>query len=200
MSTEPRRTLPELILASTSPYRRELLGRLGVPFRSVAPPFDEESLKATGLSPRALAEELAARKAESVRAVEPDAVIVGCDQLVSLDGRIFGKPGDAEKAADQLAAMSGRVHELITAMAVLSPGRRFAHTDVTRLTMRRLDRQAIERYVARDRPIDCAGSYMLERGGIALFDRIESADHSAITGLPLMALARFLAELGYTIP
>ncbi len=191
---------PELILASTSPYRRSLLERLGIPFRAVAPPFDESTLAGSGLAPRDLAETLARRKAESVREAEPDAVVIGCDQLVSLGGRIFGKPGDAERAADQLAAMSGRVHELITAMVVIAPERRFAHTDVTRLTMRRLDRPAIERYVARDLPLDCAGSYKLEQGGIALFERIESGDHSAITGMPLLALTGVLAELGWAIP
>lgn len=191
---------PDLILASTSPYRRALLERLGVPFRGVAPPFDEATLASAGLAPRALAEALAACKAESVQTSAPEAVVIGCDQLVSLDGLVFGKPGDAATAAEQLSAMSGRTHELITAMVVLAPGRRFAHTDVTRLTMRRLNRNAIERYVARDRPLDCAGSYKLEQGGVALFDRIESDDHSAITGLPLLALARVLAELGYEIP
>jgi septum formation protein len=192
---------PELILASTSPYRRTLLERLAVPFRAVAPPFDESSLAGAGLEPRALAETLALRKAESVRENEPDAVVIGCDQLVSLDGRVFGKPGDAGRAAEQLAAMSGRVHELITAMVVIAPdGRRFDHTDVTRLTMRRLDPEAIARYVARDAPLDCAGSYKLEQGGIALFERIESADHSAITGMPLLALGEILAGLGWSIP
>ncbi|WP_165244701.1 Maf family protein [Paludisphaera soli] len=191
---------PDLILASTSPYRRTLLERLGVAFLAVAPPFDESSLAGAGLAPRALAETLARRKAESVAEAEPTAVVIGCDQLVSLDGRILGKPGDADRAVDQLAAMSGRVHELITAMVVIAPGRRFAHTDVTRLTMRRLDREAIERYVARDAPLDCAGSYKLEQGGVALFERIESGDHSAITGMPLLALVGILAELGWEIP
>ena len=189
-----------LILASTSPYRRALLERLGVPFRSVAPPFDEEASKGERASPRELAEALASGKAESVQAGEPDAVVIGCDQLVAFEGRVFGKPGTAEGAVAQLLAMSGRTHELITAMVILAPGRRFEHTDVARLTMRRLGRAAIERYVERDRPFDCAGSYKLEQGGVALFERIVSDDHTAITGLPLLALTGALAELGFDAP
>lgn len=191
---------PELILASTSAYRRALLERLGVPFRCVAPEFDEEAFPREGLSPRGLAEALARGKADAVAAREPAAVVIGCDQLVSLDGRILGKPGDAARALDQLGAMSGRAHELITAMVVVAPGRRFEHTDVARLTMRPLGRPTLERYVARDLPVDCAGSYKLERGGIALFERIESDDHTAITGLPLLALAGILAGLGFDAP
>lgn len=191
---------PDLILASASAYRRALLERLGVPFRCVAPDFDEEAFPRDGLAPRDLAEALARGKAEAVAARQPAAIVIGSDQLVSLDGRILGKPGDLERAANQLEAMSGRTHDLITAMMVVARGRWFEHTDVARLTMRRLDRSAIERYVARDRPIDCAGSYKLEQGGIALFQRIECEDHSAITGLPLLALTRILADQGINIP
>lgn len=191
---------PELILASTSSYRRDLLERLGVRFRCVAPEFDEEAFPRDGLGPRELAEALARGKADAVAASEPTAVVIGCDQLVSFEGRILGKPGDAARAVGQLEAMSGRAHELITAMVVVAPGRRFEHSDVARLTMRPLGRPALERYVARDLPVDCAGSYKLERGGIALFQRIESDDHTAITGLPLLALAGILARLGFEVP
>lgn len=191
---------PELILASTSPYRRELLNRLGLRFRCVAPAFDEEAFPREGLSPRGVAEALARGKAESVFEHTPNAVVVGSDQLVSLDGRVFGKPGTAEAAVEQLAAMSGQTHELITAMTVIAPGERYEHTDLTRLSMRRLGRSAIERYVERDRPLDCAGSYKLEQGGVALFDRIETEDQTAITGLPLLALTRILTALGFEIP
>jgi septum formation protein len=191
---------PELVLASTSPYRRTLLERLGVPFRCVAPRFDEQSIPAAGIEPVALAEALARGKAASVVQLEPDAAIIGCDQLVSFGGQVFGKPGSADRAVDQLGAMSGRSHELITSLVVIHADREFVHTDVTRLRMRRLARSELERYVAADRPLDCAGSYKLEERGIALFDRIESADHTAITGLPLIALVGFLRELGFAIP
>jgi septum formation protein len=139
-------------------------------------------------------------KVGSIAAIEPATTIIGCDQLVSFEGRIFGKPGALDRAAEQLEAMSGRTHELITALVVTRGGRVLAHTDVTRLRMRRLSRAELERYVAQDRPVDCAGSYMLEERGIVLFEKIESADHTAITGLPLISLATFLRELGYSIP
>jgi septum formation protein len=190
----------DLILASTSPYRRALLARLGVPFRCVAPRFDEHSASTPSKEPRELARELAWGKAASIVIIEPSATIIGCDQLVSFEGRIFGKPGSLEGAADQLLAMSGRTHELITALVVIKGSQRLFHTDVTRLRMRPLSRSEIERYVAHDRPVDCAGSYKLEKQGITLFETIETQDHTAITGLPLIALSGFLRELGFRIP
>jgi septum formation protein len=191
---------PDVVLASTSPYRRALFERLGIPFRCVAPRFDESSIPVDALPPRKLAEALAIGKAESVLELEPTAVVVGCDQLVHLDGRVLGKPGSVARAVAQLEAMSGRTHELITAMVVTRGERRLAHTDVTRLHMRRLERPQIERYVERDRPLDCAGSYKIEEHGVVLFERIESADFTAITGLPLLALTRILTDLGVETP
>jgi septum formation protein len=192
--------LPELVLASTSVYRRALLERLGVPFRWRAPRCDEKSLKSRETDPRGLAETLALAKAKSLVEAGVDATIIGSDQVVSFQGRIFGKPGSLDRAVEQLAAIAGQTHVLITAMAVIHDDRVFRHTDVTSLRMRPLSRAAIERYVATDQPLDCAGAYKLESRGIALFEKIDSADHSAITGLPLMALVRILSELGYEIP
>jgi len=193
-----------LILASTSRYRRALLERLGVPFTAVAPACDEDALKDPRLAPQALAEFLAEAKAASIARQQPDAVVIGSDQLaaVEVDGAwtILGKPGTAARAVDQLALLSGRTHVLITALVVARGEERWRHTDRTRLTMRRLDRAALERYVTADQPLDCAGAYKLECRGIALFDAIDSADASAITGLPLLALTRILAGLGYAVP
>jgi septum formation protein len=150
--------------------------------------------------PRLLAEKLAFTKASSLVAAEPDATIIGCDQLVSFEGRIFGKPGSSTQAVDQLAAMAGRTHELITALVVVRGPDTFRHTDVARLRMRPLEREALERYVAVDQPIDCAGGYKLESRGIVLFDRIESDDQSAITGLPLIGLVTILRDLAFAVP
>jgi len=191
---------PDLILASTSAYRRALLARLGVPFRCVAPPVDEEGLKDPALSPRDLAERLARAKAEGVARLDPEAVVIGSDQLVAFDGRVFGKPGDAPRASEQLLAMAGRPHDLITAVAVVLGGRVVEHTDVTTLWMRPLTRAEAERYVAADRPFDCAGSYKLEERGITLFERVVSDDHTAVTGLPLIALTSILRKLGFAVP
>jgi septum formation protein len=153
-----------------------------------------------GTEPRRLAEKLALAKASSLLGEESDSAIIGCDQLVSFDGRIFGKPGTFSRAVDQLTAMAGLTHDLITALVVIRGERIIRHTDLTRLRMRALTRDAIERYVAADQPLDCAGGYKLESRGIALFERIETDDHTAITGLPLMALVTILRELGFVIP
>lgn len=190
----------DLILASTSPYRRALLERLGITFRCVAPAVAEAAIKDLESSPRAIARRLARLKAHAVAADSPEAVVIGGDQVVSLDGHPVGKPGDAEHAVEQLSAMSGRAHELITAVSVVHPFGECDHTDVSTLWMRPLRRAEIERYVAADRPYDCAGSYKLEQRGIVLFERIESDDHSAVTGLPLLALTTILRGLGFAIP
>ena len=200
MSLEDESRGRVLILASTSRYRRELLERLGIPFRCRAPRIDEELWKADAEEPRALAEALAKAKALSLCDAETGATVIGCDQLVSFEGRIFGKPASFQGAVEQLSALAGRPHALITALAVWHDGRVFAHTDVTTLKMRSLDRAAIERYVAADRPIDCAGSYRLEVRGITLFEAIDSKDHSSITGLPLIALTTILRQVGFVIP
>ncbi len=189
-----------LVLASTSRYRQQLLERLGVPFRCQAPRIDEDRWKADAGEPRLLAEELAKAKALSLCDAEPDATLIGCDQLVTCEGRIFGKPATVEGAVEQLTALADRSHELITALAVWHDGQVFRHTDVTTLRMRSLDRAAIRRYVAADMPIDCAGSYRLEERGITLFESIDSEDHSAITGLPLIALTTILRQIGFVIP
>ena len=190
----------DLILASTSPHRKALLERLGVPFRCMAPNVDEDEWKARGLAPRELAEGLAAAKADAVAGREPGAVVIGSDQLVAFDGGVLGKPGKADRAVAQLMELGGREHLLITAMAVRAGDRLVAHTDVARLRLRELSRGEAERYVAADRPLDCSGSYKIESRGIALFDRIECEDHTAIVGLPLIALTTILRGLGLMIP
>lgn len=195
---------PALILASTSLYRRQLLERLGIPFRVVAPACDEESLKDPRLSPQKMAEFLAEAKTASIALQDPAAVVIGSDQLaaIEVDGAwtILGKPGTAARAVEQLALLSGRTHLLITALVVARGAERWRHTDLTRLTMRQLDRAALTRYVDADQPLDCAGAYKLECRGVTLFSTIDSADASAVTGLPLLALTRMLAELGFSVP
>lgn len=190
---------PPVILASTSPYRRELLSRLGLAFEARKPGIDEEAEKDPRLAPRELAEKLARLKAESLR--DGKSVIIGGDQLVQLDGRILGKPGTEERALEQLRSMRGRTHELITAIHVCSPGgSAVAWTDVTRLTMRELDDSQLKAIIARDRPLDCAGAYKIEGMGVAMMSRIETEDFTAIQGLPLIALSRILEGMGVPCP
>jgi septum formation protein len=192
--------MPRLVLASTSRYRRALLERLGLEFEQAAPGVDEERFKAAVPDPRELAVRLARAKAEAVAARFPDAVVVGSDQVGALGAERLDQPGSAARAAEQLARLSGRTHELVTAVCVVAGERAWEHTDVARLTARSLEAEEIRRYVALDDPVDCAGSYKLERAGIALFERVECADHSAITGLPLIWLTGTLRALGFAIP
>jgi septum formation protein len=189
-----------LILASTSPYRRELLMRLGAPFECIPSLVDEDSLKTTGCGPVALARILATEKANSLVPTHALDTIIGADQVVDLEGTVLGKPDTIERAVDQLASLSGRTHRLVTALAVWHDGEFYTHVDTAALTMRPISREAIARYIAADQPLDCAGSYKLEARGIALFERIESADHTAIIGLPLIALTTILRTCGYEIP
>jgi septum formation protein len=191
----------DLVLGSTSRYRAELLRRLTPAFRQVAPDVDES--RHGGEAPRALAARLARAKAEAVARQCPGAVVIGSDQVASLDDRVLGKPGTVENAHAQLAASSGRKVEFFTALCVIdtraAPPRVLEAIDVTRVAFRALTAAEIERYVARENPLDCAGSFKSEGLGIALFERIENDDPSALIGLPLVALARLLREAGVEI-
>ncbi|MCC7248001.1 MAG: septum formation protein Maf, partial [Lysobacter sp.] len=187
MSTPFSRVAAPLILASTSPYRRELLSRLGLDF-SVARPETDETPQ-PGETPEALTARLAAAKAEAVlgRAafggdgVPANAWAIGSDQVAELDGRPRGKPGSAENAVAQLAAMSGRSVRFLTALCLAGPdGRRFEALDVTIVRFRTLAPDEIVRYVERERPLDCAGSVKSEGLGIALFDAIDTQDPTAL--------------------
>lgn len=185
-----------IVLASTSPYRRALLERLGIPFEAIAPEVDERAFD-DGLPPHELAMHLSVMKAEAVAAVAPDAVIIGSDQVACIDGEALHKPGTPERAVAQLRRLAGRTHELITGVCVLdaATGADREHLDTHRITLRALTDGELEDYVARDQPLDCGGSYKVEGLGIALMQQIEGEDFTAITGLPLMAVVRMLAEL-----
>lgn len=195
-------TMPtlSLVLASTSPYRRLQLEQLGLAFEAVAPGVDEEALGVGAVSPDELALRLARAKAEAVRLVRPTALVLGADQVVALGEARLGKPGSRARAIEQLLHMQGRTHELVTGVAVLGPG--FVHEQVvvTRMTMRALSREQVERYVELDQPWDCAGAYKFEAHGPLLFERVETEDPTAILGLPLLTVVRALAAAGWTLP
>lgn len=193
-------SVPSIILASTSKYRRELLQRLIPQFECRAPGVDEDSFRAPGVLPQTLAGILATAKAEAVSASNPDAIVIGSDQLVDLDGEILGKPGSEDGAVQQLMEMSGRSHRLITAVCVVSPDVQYDVVHFTTLTMRSLSEAEIRRYVNHDQPLDCAGSYKIESLGISLFERIETTDFTSIMGLPLISLSRHLRSLGISVP
>jgi septum formation protein len=189
-----------LVLASTSPYRRELLGRLGLPFTCEPPRVDEAAFKVPARRPPQVAVDLARAKAATVAARHPDAVVIGSDQVATVDDAILDKPGSVEAARAQLQRLQGRTHELVTAVAIAHGGGMVEFVDTTALAMRRLDDAAIARYVAADQPLDCAGSYRIEALGVTLFDRIECSDWTAIVGLPLLRLGAELRALGFALP
>lgn len=193
-------TTPRLILGSTSRYRAELLRRLLPSFEQRAPGTDESPLPGETPADRAL--RLAIAKAEAAASGQRDALVIGSDQVAELDGRVLDKPGTPERARAQLAASSGRSVHFHTALALLDTrdGRCRTHVDHTRVRFRVLDRAEIARYVEREQPLDCAGSFKCEGLGISLFERIENEDPSALIGLPLIALARLLREAGIALP
>jgi septum formation protein len=183
-----------LILASTSPYRRELLARLRLPFETLAPDVDESALP--GETPAALAERLALAKARAVAALRPDAIVIGSDQVADLDGEALGKPGSHERAAAQLRRMSGRETIFQTAVAVVAPGLAAIERAEVKVRMRELTDAAIDAYLRTDQPYDCAGSAKVESLGIALLDAVESDDPTALVGLPLIRTCALLRRAG----
>jgi septum formation protein len=201
MTTSPLET-PRLILASTSLYRRELLGRLDLAFKTSRPEVDETPIR--GESPRMLAVRLARAKAESAlgRAQTPaNTWSIGSDQVAELDGRPLGKPGTAENAIAQLTLMSGRSVRFLTALCLAgSDGRRFEALDITTVRFRALADDEIARYVAKEQPLDCAGSFKSEGLGIALFEAIDNSDPTALIGLPMIATVRLLRDAGFAVP
>lgn len=184
----------QLILASTSPYRKELLEKLDLKFVALKPLIDEEKEKRPELDSLQLAQHLAFLKAQSLAG--PNKVVIGGDQVVSFQGKILGKSHNQENAIKQLLSLQGQTHELITAVCLFDENKAIPFVNITKLKMRNLNQEQICRYVELDNPIDCAGSYKIEKSGIALFQSIESEDFTAIQGLPLIQLNSELQKLG----
>ena len=193
-----------LILASTSAYRRELLTRLRLPFSCSAPGVDET--RRDGEKPLALAVRLARAKASAIALQHPDAWVIGSDQVAMRTGSagepILGKPGTAAVCMEQLRSCSGNSVEFVTAVAVVRHNSHAAHEfiDTTRVVFRTLDEATIARYVALESPLDCAGGFKSEGLGIALCESIDSADPSALIGLPLIRLSKVLRDVGFELP
>ncbi len=167
----------------------------------MSPGVDEDAYKAQGLSPEELVRALSLAKAEAVAASNPSALVIGSDQCVEFEGKVLGKPHTRERAIAQLSSMAGKTHSLWTGAAVLDAATGRSTVDVDRhdLRMRPLSRAQIAAYVDRDEPFDCAGSYKIERSGIALFESVNGSDFTAIVGLPLTVLSRRLAEFGVDV-
>jgi septum formation protein len=190
---------PPLILASTSPYRRQLLERLGLPFTVEAPDVDEAAVPGEIPTERAL--RLAAAKADAVSERHPGAVVIGSDQVAAAGAEILDKPGTVERACEQLKHLSGSQARFHTACAVRWHNTGFCvnHLQTVTVTVRDLSPEEIHGYVSREQPLNCAGSFKSEGLGIALFSRVESEDPTALVGLPLIWLAGALRQAGYSL-
>ena len=186
----------DVILASSSPYRRELLERLRLPFKVVAPAIDED--RQPGEAPANLAARLALAKAHAVVQRYPAALVIGSDQVADLDGTPLGKPGNHERAVAQLRAMSGKTVVFHTAVAVVCRPRRYESQALVPVTVRvrQISDAEIERYLRAEMPYDCAGSAKVEGLGIALLDGVESDDPTALVGLPLIHTCAMLRAAG----
>lgn len=192
--------VPRLVLASTSPYRRQLLERFGLSFTVAAPNVDESPLP--GETPIDLANRLARTKADVIARRHPGSIVVGSDQMAALGREMIGKPGSPERCIEQLRLLSGQRLTFHTAVNVIhsDTGSNESHMDVTIVHFRKLADQEIQRYVARERPFNCAGGFKAEGLGITLFERIESNDPTGLIGLPLIWLAGALRRAGFSLP
>lgn len=191
---------PVLVLASTSPYRRQLLERLGLPFQCASPQAEEDHREDE--SPRQRALRLACAKSRSVPDLEPGAVVIGSDQVAALGSEVLDKPGDLDSAVAQLQRSSGNEVVFHTAVCVFNATTREAATAIDRTVVRFrcLSDAEIHRYLEREPALDCAGSFKCEALGITLFEAIESRDPTALIGLPLIEVARMLRGAGFELP
>ncbi len=191
--------MPELVLASTSPYRRALLERLGLPFAVEPPQVDETPRR--GEPPEALVRRLALAKARAVARRRPQALVIGSDQVAELDGRPLGKPGGREAAVAQLLALAGRRVTFHTGLALVGPGgREVAEVVCCAVRFRPLRREQVEAYLAREpEACGCAGAFRSEGLGIALVEAFEGEDPTALVGLPLIRLVALLEAAGLPV-
>ena len=198
-TTSHSATAPQLVLASTSLYRKELLSRLGIPFITAAPDLDESPL--AGETAAQTSERLAIAKAKVLAEQFPNSLIIGSDQVALLNGEQLGKPGTHERAVRQLAAMRGQTIAFHTALCLYNTanGNTQSYVDITTVTMRNYTDAQIETYLQREKPYNCAGSAKTEGLGVVMIAAIEGKDPAAIIGLPLIELITMLDTEGYSI-
>ena len=191
---------PALLLASSSPFRRQLLDKLGMDFIHQSPDIDESRLE--GESPVALVMRLAREKARALADSHPDTLIIGSDQVAVIGDQVLGKPGTREKAIEQLSAASGQRVTFLTGLCLLNTasGRTQVACDPFHVQFRTLRPEQIERYVDAEQPLNCAGSFKSEGLGIVLFKALEGRDPNTLVGLPLILLTEFLAAEGMSLP
>jgi septum formation protein len=188
-----------LVLASASVYRKRQLAQLGLRFEVMAADIDETAR--AGESPEALATRLAREKAGKVKRSHTTAWVVGSDQVCACEGQMYGKPHSISRACDMLSGFAGKTVVFYTALCVITAdGQALQHLDETRVRFRNLTTAEVERYVAADQPLDCAGGFKVESRGLSLFQAVESTDPSALMGLPLIQLGAFLRQAGLQVP
>ncbi|MCF7991221.1 MAG: Maf family nucleotide pyrophosphatase [Thiohalocapsa sp.] len=195
----PSASAARLVLASTSPFRRELLAKLGLAFATASPRTDETRLP--GEDPRALVMRLAEAKARAVADAHPQALIIGSDQVACIDDTVLGKPGDRPRALEQLRRASGRRVVFRTGLCLLraADGEAQVLCEDFAVRFRSLTPAQIAGYVDREQPFNCAGSFKSEGLGIALFEALEGADPNALVGLPLIRLVQMLERFGVDV-
>ncbi|MGD8641145.1 MAG: nucleoside triphosphate pyrophosphatase [Gammaproteobacteria bacterium] len=192
--------MPKLILASTSPYRQDILRKLNLAFDVMAPDVDEASH--SNESPAALVQRLAEAKAKAVAQKCPDALIIGSDQVAVLDDTILGKPHSHENAVQQLKAASGKKVTFLTGLCLYNSATQHAQVKCVPFMVhfRQLSDEQMERYLQQDQPYNCAGSFKSEGLGITLFEKLEGDDPNTLIGLPVIELLRMLANEGVELP
>ena len=190
---------PPIILASSSPYRREILSRLGIEFGSVSPDIDES--RRNGESPGELVRRLAEEKANAVSTTHPKALIIGSDQVATLGNQVLGKPGNHEQAVEQLKLASGKRVTFLTGLCLLNSesGRRQVSCEAFHVEFRNLTEEEIEQYLKKEQPYNCAGSFKSEGLGICLFKRLQGDDPASLIGLPLIQLVDMLRNEGLDV-
>lgn len=191
--------MPQLVLASTSPFRKQLLQKLGLDFVTDSPEIDESRLE--GESPEQLVARLAEEKARAVAARRPQSLIIGSDQVAVIDGEILGKPGSHDRAVTQLKAASGRRVTFLTALCLYNSTTGDSQLEVVPfgVVFRELSDMQIENYLQAEQPYNCAGSFKSEALGIALFEKLEGDDPNTLIGLPLIRLVRMLEAEGVRV-
>lgn len=185
----------DLVLASSSSYRKELLKRLDLPFRCENPKINEEIWKKKKLPPQELAQILSFEKSMEVFKQHPQSFVIGCDQVAELEGNILSKPMSVNRHQEILSQMQGKTHHLWNGMTIVGPNFIKQWVHLTKMTMRELTTKEIEWYVSKNEALDCSGGYKIEASGITLFSKVETDDPSAIEGLPLISLGNELRKI-----
>ncbi len=191
--------MQSLVLASTSPFRRELLGKLGLPFQCASPEIDESPH--TNEQPEALVARLAEQKAKAVANDHPNSLIIGSDQVAILNKQILGKPGNHLRATQQLQQASGKAITFLTGLTLYNTTNHTLQTDVVPYIVhfRKLTNEQIENYLQKEQPYNCAGSFKSEGLGISLFQKLQGDDPNTLIGLPLIRLTQMLHNEGVEV-